>query len=123
MSTKIETEKALKLALLRLQKGTPKIVPIGTKISIAAVAKEAGYSNSTIHNRYPDIAKEIKLQQENYHSGVVTPKAPEQSERNTRLSLENKQLKADLERSQSINLKLTKENELLLAKIRDLQSE
>jgi cell shape-determining protein MreC len=117
MSTKIETEKALNLALLRLQKGTPKIVPIGTKISIAAVAKEAGYSNSTIHNRYPDIAKKIKLQKENETLPASTSKAPAYVERNVRLSFENKQLKADLEKSQSINLKLTKEIEILRAKM------
>ena len=54
------TKKKLDLAIMRLQKGMTKIVPSGTKLSIAGVAKEAGVSNATIHNRYPEIAEKIR---------------------------------------------------------------
>ena len=54
------TKKKLDLAIMRLQKGMTKIVPSGTKLSIAGVAKEAGVSNATIHNRYPEVAEAIR---------------------------------------------------------------
>ena len=43
----------LSMALNRLQKR-------GEKITIAAVAKEAGVTPALIHNRYPDFAEELR---------------------------------------------------------------
>lgn len=43
----------LKMALHRLQKKNE-------KISISAVAKEAGVTAALVHNRYPDFAEEIR---------------------------------------------------------------
>jgi DNA-binding transcriptional MocR family regulator len=54
------TEKKLKAALLRLKHGKPKIVSSDRKISIRSLAEEAGVSDSTIHNRYPSIASEVR---------------------------------------------------------------
>lgn len=48
-----KTESELKLALHRLQKR-------GEKVSIAAVAKEAGVTPALLHNRYADLAEEIR---------------------------------------------------------------
>ena len=48
-----KTESELKLALHRLQKRE-------VKVSIAAVAKEAGVTPALLHNRYPDFAEEIR---------------------------------------------------------------
>ena len=54
------TEKRLKDALLRLKHGNPKIVSSDRKINIRSLTEEAGVPNSTIHNRYPSIASEVR---------------------------------------------------------------
>lgn len=51
-------EKDLKLALYRIQKGRAHTRE--TKITIAAVAREAGVSTALIHNHYPAIAESIR---------------------------------------------------------------
>jgi DNA-binding transcriptional MocR family regulator len=56
----VSTEKELKNALMRLKHGRPKIVDKKRKLSISALAVEAGVSDSTIHNRYPEIAAEVR---------------------------------------------------------------
>ncbi|MDT4835832.1 hypothetical protein FQZ97_695090 [compost metagenome] len=53
-----DREKDLRLALLRIQKGRAKTGE--TKVSIAAVAREAGVSKALIHNYYPSIAEAIR---------------------------------------------------------------
>lgn len=54
-------EKELKLALYRIQKGRSHIGE--TKVSISAVAREAGVSTALIHNHYPKIAEAIRQAQ------------------------------------------------------------
>lgn len=56
-----DRENDLKLALLRIQKGRAKLG--NTKVTIAAVAREAGVSTSLIHNYYPKIAEAIRAAQ------------------------------------------------------------
>ncbi|MBN3729648.1 TetR family transcriptional regulator [Burkholderia sp. Tr-20390] len=110
------TERALELAILRIRQGVPKLVPIGTKLSIAAVAKEAGVSNSTIHNRYPVVADSIRRIVRGEHSQQLESKQgalKDCMEKLKQAKKEIKQLQDDLAKSQSINLRLTKENELL----------
>lgn len=51
-------EKDLKLALYRIQKGRAHTGE--TKVTIAAVAREAGVSTALIHNYYPGIAEAIR---------------------------------------------------------------
>lgn len=51
-------EKDLKLALLRIQKGRTRTGEL--KVTIAAVAREAGVSTALIHNHYPRIAMAIR---------------------------------------------------------------
>lgn len=53
-----QREKDLRLALLRIQKGRAHTRE--TKVSIAAVAREAGVSTALIHNHYPAIAEAIR---------------------------------------------------------------
>lgn len=50
-----KTREELQLAILRIKNK-------GLKLSISAVATEAGVSASVIHNTYPDIAEEIRAQ-------------------------------------------------------------
>lgn len=54
------TEQKIRLAILRIEKGQPKIVAPDRKLSIAAVADEAGIHRTTIINRHKIIADEIR---------------------------------------------------------------
>lgn len=117
-----DTHKSLKLAISRIQQGVPTIVPVGSKLTIAAVAKEAGVSNATIHNRYPDIAEEIRSlmpSSQNHGSGIRQKALKDCSDKLTKARKEIKELKEDLAKSQSINLRLMKENELLSIMVRE----
>lgn len=53
-----DREKDLKLALYRIQRGRAHTGE--TKVTIAAVAREASVSTALIHNHYPDIAEVIR---------------------------------------------------------------
>ncbi|NMZ71036.1 transcriptional regulator, TetR family [Pseudomonas peli] len=53
-----DREKDLRLALFRIQKGRAHSGE--TKVTIAAVAREAGVSTALIHNHYPLIAEAIR---------------------------------------------------------------
>ncbi|WP_426151253.1 hypothetical protein [Pseudomonas sp. DC3000-4b1] len=55
-----QTRRAIELAISRITRGRPKTVQASRKLSIASVAEEAGISNATIHNRYPDLAELIR---------------------------------------------------------------
>lgn len=55
------TREELELALERIQKGQSRIVDGSRRLSIAAVAEEAGFSAALIHNSYPEFAERIRL--------------------------------------------------------------
>ncbi|SEI21597.1 hypothetical protein [Paraburkholderia hospita] len=55
-----DTRKELQLAIARIKHGRTKVVDQNRRLSILAVAEEAGLSPSTIHNRYPDVAQAIR---------------------------------------------------------------
>lgn len=54
-----KTHKRIRLAIVRLEQGQPKIVQKSRKISVAAVAEEAGVSRALIHKDYPDLLDRI----------------------------------------------------------------
>lgn len=54
-----DTAKKIKQAVVRIEKGRPKIVGSDRKLSITSVAEEAGIHRSTIINRHPLLADEI----------------------------------------------------------------
>lgn len=54
------TLKSLELALHRITAGRVKNIKPGRKLSISAVAEEAGVSTATVHNRYPEIAEKVR---------------------------------------------------------------
>lgn len=60
MSRRDKTLQELLLALHRIERGTPRIVDPKRKLSILAVAEEAGVHATTIHTRYPDIAEQVR---------------------------------------------------------------
>nr|WP_289073129.1 hypothetical protein [uncultured Halomonas sp.] len=45
---------------MRIDKGRPKVVEPGRKLSIQSVAEEAGVSRATIHNNHPGLAERIR---------------------------------------------------------------
>lgn len=61
MNKRERTMKRLDLAILRIRTGRPQNVPVGQRISISLVAREAGLSPSTIHTSYPEIAERIRV--------------------------------------------------------------
>lgn len=54
------TAKAIRQAIVRIEKGRPKVVKPGRKLSIQSVAEEAGVSRATIHNNHPGLAERIR---------------------------------------------------------------
>lgn len=115
------TRRRLELALHRLQRATSQAEP-GSRLSIAAVAREAGVSNATIHNRYPEIAARIRRIQ--LAPGRRRAKTPIDStdalqRKYTNAKMEIDELKAALARSLSINLRIAKENELLRSRLKN----
>jgi AcrR family transcriptional regulator len=68
------TAREIKLAITRIRHGRQKRISADRRFSIAAVAAEAGISNATIHNRYPDLADHIrKLQNDELKSRFDAP--------------------------------------------------
>ena len=111
------TRKNLEMALYRLQRGRGKIV-IGGRVTIAAVAKEAGVSAATIHNRHPDIAEQIRALQGKESRRQRDQKHEELQrvrEVNRALRAELAELKTDLAKLASINETLALENRVLRA--------
>ena len=111
------TRKNLEMALYRLQKGRGKVVK-GGSLTIAAVAKEAGVSTATIHNRHPEIAEQVRALQGKESRRQRDQKHEELQrvrEANRALREENAELKADLAKLASINETLALENRVLRA--------
>lgn len=116
-----DTHKRIRLAIVRLENGQPKVVEKERKISVAAVAEEAGVSRALIHKDYPDLmerirgnankaiqnqrdAKHEKLKEERAKNRQLREKIVELTEqrnelasKNATLELENRRLSAILE--------------------------
>ncbi|GAA0432636.1 hypothetical protein ACFOY5_21010 [Massilia aurea] len=102
------TEREIKLAITRIRHGKQKRIAADRKFSIAAVAAEAGVSNATIHNRYPQLAEHIrKLQKEDIRSEFTARRSE-----NDALKRQIKDLRA---------LPLARENEVKKIAIVNLQ--
>lgn len=101
-----KTESELKLALHRLQNR-------GEKVSIAAVAKEAGVTPALLHNRYANFAEEIRrlagkatrTQRDEKHEMLVQERA------------KNRQLREQIEGLMAELIKLASVNESLRAEL------
>jgi len=116
-----DTNKRIRLAIVRLEKGQPKVVEKGRKVSVAAVAEEAGVSRALIHKDYPDMLERIrgnsnkaiqrqrdekheKLKEERFKNRQLREKIVDLTEqrnelasKNATLELENRRLSAILE--------------------------
>ncbi|WP_421560425.1 TetR family transcriptional regulator [Pseudomonas sivasensis] len=115
-----DREKDLKLALYRIQKGRAHTGE--TKVSIAAVAREAGVSTALIHNYYPSIAECIRESQgrssrsmrDVKHQDLVAERIKSSAYRR-----EIDELRRKVANLASVNEVLLDENRVLMAKMRD----
>ncbi|MFA0569628.1 TetR family transcriptional regulator [Vibrio gallaecicus] len=107
------SHKAVRLAIVRIEKGRPNIVSEQRKMSIAAVAEEAGVSRALIHRDCPDQLERIKggvnkgIRQQ---CNAKQTELNEYKERNRELRSEVAELKAMLAKVQSQNATLIRKN-------------
>jgi len=107
------THKAVRFAIIRIEKGRPNIISDHRKMSVAAVAEEAGVSRALIHRDCPDLLERIKggvnkgirQQRDAKHAELN-----EYKERNRELRNEVAELKAMLAKVQSQNATLIRKN-------------
>ena len=100
----------------------------GSLMTISGVAREAGVSNATIHNRYPDLAERIrelagKAAQRNAKAELEKRrgKIKEAKTLVAELRGEIAELKESLHKSRSVNATLVLENESLQTKYAEAQ--
>lgn len=113
-------EKDLRLAIYRLQKGRAHTKE--TKVTIAAVAREAGVSTALIHNHYPAVAEAIReiqgrssrAMRDVKHQDLVTERQKSAGYRQ-----EIEELRAKLASIASINEVLLDANQALKAKLKE----
>ncbi len=55
-----KTHDKIRMAIVRLEQGRPNVVEPERKMSVAAVAEEAGVSRTLIMNQYPDLLERIR---------------------------------------------------------------
>ncbi|MGE8482506.1 MAG: TetR family transcriptional regulator [Pseudomonas sp.] len=115
-----DREKDLKLALYRIQKGRARTGE--TKVTIAAVAREAGVSTALIHNHYPRIAEAIREVQGRSSRAMRDVKQQDLIEERKKSAVyrqEIEELRAKVANLASINEVLLEENRVLKAKMSD----
>ncbi|WP_324746359.1 TetR family transcriptional regulator [Pseudomonas veronii] len=110
------TRNAIRIAIIAITKGRPKVVSKDRKISIKAVAEEAGVSNATIHNNHPDLAEQIRrLANKDVREDrdAVKQTLTEQRKKAAELRADIAELKAQLAEIASVNASLMLENQQL----------
>jgi len=117
---KQSTETEIRQALVRIKAGRPKIVDKKRKLSISALAEEAGVSDSAIHNRYPQIATEVrdilgKAHKEQRDEKTQILKTVKAKNRELRKYIE--ELELDIRKLTSINETFKDENAQLKAEM------
>lgn len=113
-------EKDLHLALLRIERGRAKTGE--KKVTIAAVAREAGVSSALIHNHYPNIAetiREVQGRSSRAQRDVKHHNLRVEKEKNRTLRQEIQELRAKVASLASLNEVLMTENRVLKAKQND----
>ncbi|AZC52822.1 TetR family transcriptional regulator [Pseudomonas chlororaphis] len=115
-----DREKDLKLALYRIQKGRAHTGE--AKVTIAAVAREAGVSTALIHNHYPGIAEAIREAQGRSSRAIRDVKQQDlvaERKKSATYRQEIAELQAKVARLASINEVLLNDNVVLKAKLND----
>lgn len=107
------THKTVRLTIVRIEKGRPNVVSDKRKMSVTAVAEEAGVSRALIHRDCPDLLERIKG---GVNKGIRQQRDAKQSElneykeRNRELRSEVAELKAMFAKVQSQNATLIRKN-------------
>ena len=109
-------ERDLRLALARIQRGRAHTGE--SKVTIAAVAREAGVSTALIHNHYPNVAEAIReaqgrssrAQRDVKHQDLIADRE------------KNKLLRQELEELRLKTADLASINEVLMAELRALKA-
>ncbi|MBX6205344.1 TetR family transcriptional regulator [Pseudomonas aeruginosa] len=115
-----DREKDLRLALYRIQKGRAHTGE--TKVTIAAVAREAKVSTALIHNYYPSVAEAIREAQGRSSRAIRDVKHQNliaERKKSAAYRQEIEELQAKIARLVSINEVLLNENLVLKAKLKD----
>ena len=115
-----DREKDLKLALYRIQKGRARTGE--TKVTIAAVAREAGVSTALIHNHYPSFAEAIREVQGRSSRAMRDVKQQDliaERKKSAAYRQEIEDLRAKVANLASINEVLMDEYRVLKAKMND----
>lgn len=115
-----DREKDLKLAIYRIQKGRAHTGE--TKVTIAAVAREADVSTSLIHNYYPGIAETIREAQGSSSRTIRDVKHQDliaERKKSADYRQEIEELRNKVAHLASINEVLLNENEVLKSKLKD----
>lgn len=115
-----DREKDLRLALYRIQKGRAHTGE--TKVTIAAVAREAGVSTALIHNHYPSIAEAIREAQGRSSRATRDVKHQDliaERKKSSEYRQEIEELRTKVANLASINEVLLDENRVLKAKLGD----
>jgi AcrR family transcriptional regulator len=115
-----DREKDLKLALYRIQKGRARTGE--TKVTIAAVAREAGVSTALIHNHYSGIAEAIREAQGRSSRAMRDVKHQDliaERKKSAAYRQEIEELRAKVANLASVNEVLSDENRVLKAKMND----
>ncbi|KTC26373.1 TetR family transcriptional regulator [Pseudomonas sp. ICMP 19500] len=115
-----DREKDLKLALYRIQKGRARTGE--TKVTIAAVAREAGVSTALIHNHYPRIAEAIREALGRSSRAMRDVKQQDliaERKKSAAYRQEIEELRAKVAHLASVNEVLLDENRVLKAKLSD----
>jgi AcrR family transcriptional regulator len=109
-------EKEIRLAVFRIERGRSHTK--ASKLSISAVAREAGVSSSLIHNHYPNLAEEIRAKQGASSRQKLDTKHDDlniERDKSRQQRREIKELKSQVARLASINEMLAMENRVLAA--------
>ncbi|MGU9849544.1 TetR family transcriptional regulator [Pseudomonas koreensis] len=115
-----DRKKDLRLAISRIEHGRANTKE--AKLTIAAVAREAGVSTALIHNHYPAIAETIREKQGRSSRAMRDVKHQDLSaerQKSAGYRQEIDELKAKLASIASINEVLLEENRVLKAKLKD----
>ena len=115
-----DREKDLRLALYRIQKSRTRNGE--TKVTIAAVAREAGVSTALIHNHYPRIAEAIREAQGRSSRAMRDVKHQDllaERKKSAAYRQEIEELRVKVAHLASVNEVLLDENRVLKAKMND----
>ncbi len=114
------THRRIKMAILAIIKGRANNIALDRKLSIKAVAEEAQVSPALIHNKYPELADDIRARLATTalkKQKVAQDHSKLTATRNKELRQEITTLKEELRKLASINANLTLKNEEYLARL------